>query len=161
MNKWFINNLSVFICTAKRTKESRGAAAFSLVEALLAMTILGIAVTSILTTFSASIMTGKLSEDYSIASTLIGELHGNLRTNQFSPYDTNEGEFTTQSGFKWTVTYLYTDMTDLYQVEMKVMWKRGSRDHELKYTTYHYFSMAEDASSGGSSSKSSSSSSGR
>ncbi len=152
MNKWFINNLSGLNCSAKRTGESRGNTAFSLVEALLAMTILGIAVTSILTTFSASIMTGKLSEDYSIAASLIGELHGYVRTNQFSPYETNEGEFTTQAGFRWTVTYLYTDMTDLYQVEMKVMWKRGSREHELKHITYHYCSSAEGSSSSSSSS---------
>jgi len=152
MNKWFINNLAVLKFSVKRTVESRGDAAFSLVEALLAMTILGIAVTSILTTFSASILTGKLSEDYSIAAMLIGELHGNVRTNQFSPYETNEGEFTTQAGFKWTVSYLYTDITDLYQVEMKVMWKRGSREHELKHTTYHYCSMDAGESSGSSSS---------
>lgn len=121
-----------------------GNASFSLVEALMAMTILGIAVTGILTTFSTAIMMGKLSEDYSIASTMMEELHTYVRTNQLSPYEVNEGEFSNRPGFSWVVVYFYTDVTDLYQVDMEVLWKRGSRQRSLKHVTYHYFKLSEE-----------------
>ncbi|MGC9329359.1 MAG: type IV pilus modification PilV family protein [Candidatus Hinthialibacter sp.] len=126
----------------KRTPSN---ASFSLVEALLAMTILSIAVTSILTTFSTAIMVGKLSEDYSIASMMMEELHSYVRTNQLSPYETNQGEFVLHPGFTWIVMYYYTDITDLYQVEMQVMWRRGSRERSMKHTTYHYYRLSEES----------------
>ncbi|MBN2327528.1 MAG: prepilin-type N-terminal cleavage/methylation domain-containing protein [Candidatus Omnitrophica bacterium] len=124
-------------------KKKSSNASFSLVEALLAMTILSIAVTSILTTFSTAIMVGKLSEDYSIAATMMEELHAYVRTNQLSPFETNQGEFILHPEFTWIVMYYYTDITDLYQVEMQVMWRRGSRERSMKYTTYHYFRLSE------------------
>lgn len=126
-----------------KNKRSSGNASFSLVEALLAMTILGIAVSSILTTFSTAILMGKLSEDYSLAAAMMEELHTYVRTNQLSPYETNQGEFTGHPGFTWMVNYFYTDVTDLYQVEMTVQWRRGSRERSMKHTTYHYFKVPE------------------
>lgn len=115
----------------------------------MAMTILGIAVSSILTTFSSAMMTGRLSEDYSLASLMMEELHTYVRTNQLSPYETNEGEFSQYPGFTWMVNYYYTDVSGLYQVEMQVSWRRGSRARTLKYVTYHYYKLPEETETGG------------
>ena len=118
-------------------------ASFSLVEALLAMTILGIAVSSILTTFSTAIMMGKLAEDYSVASILMEEIHTYVRTNQLSPLDTNEGECNGYPGFTWAATYSFTEVSHLYQVDMRVQWKRGSQERSLKNTTYHFYKIPD------------------
>lgn len=125
-------------------KKNRGNGSFSLVEALLAMTILGVAVSSILTTFSTAIVLGKLSEDYSQASMMMEELHTYVRTNQFSPLETNEGEYEQYPGFSWQVMYYYTDITGLYQVDMQVNWRRGSRERSLKHVTYHYYKIPDE-----------------
>jgi len=125
-------------------KKHRENASFSLVEALLAMTILGVAITSILTTFSTAIVMGKLSEDYSLASMMMEELHTYVRTNQLSPEETNEGVYEQYPGFSWQVQYYYTDLNGLYQVEMRVNWRRGSRERSLKTVTYHYYKIPDE-----------------
>jgi type II secretory pathway pseudopilin PulG len=121
-------------------------ASFSLVEALLATTILGISVAGILTTFSSAMLMSKLSEDYSIASSLMGELHTYVRSNQFTPYETNSGTFQqTYPQYSWQVNYLPCDKSDLYQVEMIIIWQHGSRVYDLTYHTYHYYTVPEDS----------------
>ncbi|HOJ61229.1 MAG TPA: type II secretion system protein [bacterium] len=124
--------------TIYKTRRTRS---FSLVEALLAMTILGISVTSLMTTFSSALLVGKLSEEYSIAASLMGELHTQLRANLLSPLDINEGTFTLHPRFAWQVNYLYTDLPNLYEVELVILWTRGNRQQALRHRTYHYYEI--------------------
>ena len=58
---------------------------FSLVETILAMTILGIAATSIMATHFPPLVSGSLSHDYAIASILLDDLRSYVRTNMLTP----------------------------------------------------------------------------
>lgn len=122
----------------------RGEDSFTLVEALAAMTILGIAVASILTTFSASLVAGRAAEDYAAASAMMTELRTYVRANLFTPYETNQGTFTTHPEFSWTATYTPTNYTDFYQVTLTIQWLRGDRQYTHAATTYHYYAVASE-----------------
>lgn len=111
---------------------------FSLVEAILAMTILGIATAGILTSFSAAMIAGKLAEDYATADTLAGMLKAQVRTDLLDPLMPNSGTFTNYPGFAWQVKYTLTSMDYLYQVEIIVTWQRGQKQHTLRQQTLHY-----------------------
>jgi type II secretory pathway pseudopilin PulG len=118
--------------------------AFSLVEAILATTILSIAVTGILTTFSGALVAAKIAEDYSKASTMMNELRGHVRANLLTPLEVNEGTFSLHEGFSWTVSYMETEFGNLYQVQLEVLWQRGDRTYRLNHSTYHYFDVTQD-----------------
>lgn len=118
--------------------------AFSLVEAILAMTILGIAVSSILTTFSSALLSAKIAEEYANATIMMNELRGNLRCNLLNPYDVNEGNFTLYPNFQWTVEYLETDTDNLFLVNLSIRWSHGNRNYTYKTTTYHYYDIESD-----------------
>lgn len=111
---------------------------FSLVEAILAMTILGIATAGILTSFSAAMIAGKLAEDYAVADSLTGMLKAQVRANMFNPLLPNSGTFASYPNFSWQVNYTVSSIESLYQVEMIVAWRRGSRQHVVRQYTFHY-----------------------
>ncbi len=119
-------------------------ASFSLVEALLAMTILGIAISGILTTFSAALVAGRVSEDYATVASLMNELRTQVRTNMLSPDQVNEGQFASHPEFSWRVTYFYTDIENLYQVQYAVYWTRGRRDYQVVYDSFHLIPVMEE-----------------
>lgn len=112
-----------------------------MLEALLAMTILGITVTGILTTFSAALLSSKLSEDYALASIMIGELHTYARANLLSPMEINQGEFENHPGFYWSVEYAATGINNLYQITFAIHWMRGGRPRTIEQVTLHYFDI--------------------
>jgi prepilin-type N-terminal cleavage/methylation domain-containing protein len=121
-----------------KTRTSRNHKGFSLVEAILAMTILGIATAGILTSFSASLIAGKLAEDYATADTLAGMLKAQVRADLLDPLTANTGSFTNDPDFTWQVNYTTTTMDFLYQVEIIVSWQRGQKQHVLRQQTLHY-----------------------
>lgn len=116
---------------------------FSLVEAILAMTILGIAATSIMATFSSALVSGSLSHDYAIASILLDDLRSYVRTNMLTPETVNEGAFTNFPKYSWQVIYTITEFTDLYHVEFLIVWQRGTKQYRVSAVTYHYYEMPE------------------
>ena len=115
--------------------------AFSLVEAILAMTILGIAVSSILTTFSSALVSAKVAEDYANATIMMNELRGHLRSNLLNPYDINEGTFSLYPRFQWTVEYMESETPNLFLVTLQIQWQQANKNYTYKTTTYHYYDM--------------------
>ncbi len=130
--------------TKRRLEDS-----FTLVEALAAMTIMGIAIASILTTFSAALIASKLAEDYSISTSMMTELRTHVRADLFSPLDINQGTFTNHPGYTWSATYTPTDSTNFYIVEMTIEWVRGDREYTRTAMTYHYYSGSTTATTTG------------
>lgn len=110
-----------------------------MVEALLAMTILGIAATAIMTTFSGSLIAGKTSQDYAVASMLLDDLRAYVRTDMLTPVTENQGAFTNYPNYAWEVIYTLSEVSNLYNVEMIIVWQRGMRMNRISATTYHYF----------------------
>lgn len=115
-------------------RTSRG---ISLLEALLAVTIMGISLTAIMTTFTASLMSGREAELYAEAVLLLEMLDAELRMNEFSPYEMQMGT-STDGQYMWSVTFQSTDLLDLYAVTMEVTWRRGTRTRSVSLNTYHY-----------------------
>lgn len=120
--------------TRRRAEDS-----FSLVEALAAMTIMGIAIASILTTFSAALVASRVAEDYSISTAMMTEVRSHVRADLLSPLETNQGTFTSHPGFSWSAVYTPTNYANFYLVEMSIEWVRGDKDYKRTCTTYHYY----------------------
>lgn len=120
----------------------RGEHSFSLVEALAAMTIMGIAIASILTTFSAALVASRVAEDYAVSTSMMTELRTHVRANLLSPLETNQGTFTNHPGFNWSAVYTPTNYTNFYLVEMSVDWIRGDKEYKRTCTTYHYYTAS-------------------
>ncbi len=123
---------------ATRSMKIKRNQSFTLVEALLAVTIMGLSITSILTTFSASLVAIRTSQDYALVATLFEELKTHVRANLFSPTEMNQGNFTNHPEFTWQVEYYYSDITGVYQVQMVIAWERGTRNYTVRYDTYQF-----------------------
>lgn len=119
---------------------------FTLVEAILAMTIMAIAVSGILSTFSSALIATKVAEDFSKASIMMNELRGQVRANLLSPMDINEGTSTLFPRFQWSATYQETEITSLYEVTLQIQWQQGNRTFTLKNMTYHYIDITSNLS---------------
>lgn len=119
-------------------------ASFSLVEALMAMTILGLAVSGIMTSYSSAVVAGKISEDHALVYQLMERLKAQVRIQILTPYEVNSGTFTDYPQFRWQVNFYTTNITDLYQVDMIVAWRRGNKDNEVVFSTYHYFAISTE-----------------
>ena len=112
--------------------------AFTLVEAILAMSIMAIGVTGILGSFTAALMSGSIAEDYAKASMRIQQVMTQIRAGAITPYDINQGTFSGDNKYQWAVSFTEIDINYLYEVEVTVTWTRARRQRELKLTTYQY-----------------------
>ncbi|MFH1741365.1 MAG: prepilin-type N-terminal cleavage/methylation domain-containing protein [bacterium] len=111
---------------------------FTLVEAILAMSILAISVTGILGSFTGALVGGSVAEDYAKASIRIQQVMAQIRAGAITPYDINQGTFSGDNKFRWSVSFTEVDIDYLYEVEVKILWTRAHRERELKLTTYQY-----------------------
>ena len=112
--------------------------AFTLVEAILAMSIMAIAVTGILGSYTGALVGGSIAEDYTMALMRAQQVMTRIRAGAMTPYDINQGTFSDDSKFLWTVTFDEVDVDYLYEVELTIAWTRAGRQRELKLTTYQY-----------------------
>ena len=115
----------------------RGKRGISLLEAMIAMTIMGISATAILTAFSAALVSGKDAERYASAVLLAQTLNAQLRMGEFSPSEVMTGT-SVDEFYAWSVTFQETDLLDLYRVTLNVSWKRGSGLSTISVDTLHY-----------------------
>ena len=117
---------------------------FTLVEAILAMTIMAIAVSGVLSTFSSALLVTKAAEDYSKAAILMNELKAQVRSNMLSPMDINEGTSVLFPKLQWSVNYQETEILNLYQVDLQVQWQQGNQTYTMQNQTYHYVELQSD-----------------
>ncbi len=118
-------------------KRRRRKGGVSLLEALIAMTIMVVSVTGILRAFSASLVTGADAEKFAHAVLVLQMLDSQLRMGEFYPLETNTGT-TSDESYEWNVTFQSTDLTDLYRVDLTVTWRRGQSRRSITVSTYHY-----------------------
>lgn len=111
---------------------------FTLVEAIVAMSIMAIAVTGILGSFTSALVGAAIAEDYAKASLLMQQVVTQVRAGSITPYDITQGTFSTDSRFAWSVSFTELDTDYLYQVDVIIAWRRAARAHSLKLTTYQY-----------------------
>ncbi|HOE11997.1 MAG TPA: hypothetical protein PKJ23_11285 [bacterium] len=111
---------------------------FTLVEAILAMTIMAIAVVGIMGAFSGALMNGSMAEDYTLASMRAQLVMAQIRAGAITPYDVNQGTFSEDIKFQWSVNFTESEAENLYEVEVIIAWMRSGRKREFKVTTYQY-----------------------
>ncbi|HPA44934.1 MAG TPA: prepilin-type N-terminal cleavage/methylation domain-containing protein [bacterium] len=111
---------------------------FTLVEAILAMSIMAIAVVGIMGAFSGALMSGSMAEDYTLASMRAQLVMAQVRAGGITPYDVNQGTFSEDTKFQWSVNFTESEAENLYEVEVTIAWIRSGRKREFKVTTYQY-----------------------
>jgi Tfp pilus assembly protein PilV len=126
-----------WVASYRRVRRSRGRA-FTLVEAILAMSIMAIGVTGILGSFSSALISGAIAEDHAKASLLMQQVMAQVRAGAITPYDINQGTFSGDRRFQWVASFTEMDVDYLYQVDVTIMWRRAGRQHTLKLATYQY-----------------------
>jgi len=124
--------------SAYRRKRGKHKRAFTLVEALVAMTVMAVGVTGILGSFTSALVSGAIAEDYAKASLKMEQLMTQIRAGSITPFDVNMGTFSDESLFQWQASFTELDVDYLYQVEVTIAWERAGRQHNLKVTTYQY-----------------------
>lgn len=117
-----------------RKRRKRGV---SLLEAMIAMTVMAVSITGIMTAFSASLVSGADAERLSEAILVLEMLDAQLRMGEFSPLEQNSG-LTQDEEFNWRVTFESTDQTDLYLVKLEIGWQRGQSKRSISATSLHY-----------------------
>lgn len=115
---------------------------FSLIEALLAMTILAIAATGVMATFSGTLVAGRTSQDFATSAMLMDDLRSYLRSGLFMPTQINQGAFTNHPDFQYEVLFTQTEIANFYQVDLTITWMRGQRQQNVSARTYHYDTMS-------------------
>jgi len=127
-------------------------AGFTLVEVLLAMAILGLCMTGLLTAVSQSLSIARKARIYDTARNLIArvELEQPLLLEEEIEEGTEDGDFEGgPEGYRWQRTIelaetgseetgLFSEEQELFKVTTRVIWERRGRDEFEEVTTYLY-----------------------
>ena len=114
-------------------KDQRG---FTLLEIVVALTIAAIALPALLRAFSEGTKKHVLIENKTTALYLLKlrmseiEMLGNLQIGS------EEGEFGTNSRFRWSSEVDETDTDGLYQVTVTVYWQEKGKEENIELTTF-------------------------
>lgn len=119
---------------------SRGGRGFTLIEVLVAMTVLALALVPLLRIYSGG-ATGADTADHYVRASAVAE---SLLASAGSEYSLREGQVSGQSAgkFDWTLTIRpyqpelhQASPLELFEVEAAVRWTRGARTRTLTLTT--------------------------
>jgi general secretion pathway protein I len=119
---------------------------FTLVEVVVAMAILGISLVLVIELFSGGLRLARASEEYTVAGQLAREKMEELALNNQFEEGIKEGEF--DSTYRWQVEVKKIDLllfsketdyrppVDLFQVQIRIIWKSGSQERITRIETY-------------------------
>lgn len=136
-----------------RTK-TRFEAGFTLLEVVVALAILGIALTVIIELFSGGLRLARTSEEYTKAMNYASTKMEEIMTQQNMEEGTDEGEF--DDTFRWQVGVTKLDVlpgekstdfkppVDLYQVKVDVLWQSGSKERSARLESYRTIKLGTD-----------------
>lgn len=113
---------------------------FTLIEVIVALSILGIAITVILQLFSANLKALSLSEDYVIAL-----IQGDMKMRELSGSDNLQEKMwaeTTEQGHRLdiSITEILKERTEtlharLMEIQLTVIWKKGLKERSQTFKT--------------------------
>jgi general secretion pathway protein I len=128
--------------TQKSIREIHDEGGFSLLEVIVALTIMAIGFMTVLQLFSGSVKSIGISDQYLKAATLANSKLGELELMDFA---TNEvsGVFENEENFSWEIeTRPYSSQANeaggnvnLSEFILRVLWKDGQLDRQLELTT--------------------------
>jgi general secretion pathway protein I len=128
-------------------------AGFTLIEVVVAMAILGVALTVIIELFSGGLRLARTSAEYTKAINYARMKMEEIAVKQKMEEGTQEGEF--DHTFRWQVETKKVDVlpiekgidftppTELFQVKVNVLWKSGSRERSTRLETYRTIKLED------------------
>jgi general secretion pathway protein I len=130
------------LATQKSIREIREEAGFSLLEVIVALTIMAVGFMTVLQLFSGSVKSIDMSDKYLKAATLANSKLGELELMDF-PTNEVSGVFENEENFSWEIeTQSYTSQANeaggninLSEYILRVLWKDGKHDKQLELTT--------------------------
>ncbi len=126
-----------------RTRFARG---FTLIEVVIALAILGVALTVIIELFSGGLRLGRASVEYTKAVNFARMKMEEIAIKPNIQEGTDEGEF--DPTYRWQVEIKKMDLlsaqkdrdlnppVELFQVKVNVLWKSGSKERSAIFETY-------------------------
>jgi general secretion pathway protein I len=127
---------------------------FTLIEVVVAMAILGVALTVIIELFSGGLRLARTSAEYTKAVNYARMKMEEMAVKQTMEEGTQEGEF--DHTFRWQVETKKVDVlsiekgvdfkppTELFQVKVNVLWKSGSRERSTYLETYRTIKLEDE-----------------
>jgi general secretion pathway protein I len=125
----------------------RGKKGFTLVEIVVAMAVLGISLVLVIELFSGGLRLGRASEEYTLAGQLARQKMEELSLSRELKEGVEEGEFEGTS-YRWQMEVKrvellpaametdYRPPMDLYQVQVRVLWKSGAKERATRIETF-------------------------
>jgi len=127
----------MIITSNRKIKTKALSEGFTLLEVMIAISILAIAMVVILGLRNRAIDLNGYARDLTTASLLAQSKMGEWELKGFPDTGETSGEFGKENpDFKWQVIVTPTPFDDLRELEVIVSWKRGIRDETLDLTTY-------------------------
>jgi general secretion pathway protein I len=127
-------------------RKRRGQGGFTLVEVVVAMAILGISLVLVIELFSGGLRLGRASEEYTVAAQLARQKIEEIALYKQVKEGIEEGEF--DSTYRWQVEVKKIDLlplanetdykppADLYQIQVRIIWKSGSKERTTRVETF-------------------------
>jgi general secretion pathway protein I len=127
---------------------------FTLIEVVVAMAILGVALTVIIELFSGGLRLARTSAEYTKAINYARMKMEEIAVKQTMEEGTQEGEF--DHTFRWQVETKKVDVlpiekgidfkppTELFQVKVYVLWKSGSKERSTRLETYRTIKLEDE-----------------
>jgi general secretion pathway protein I len=134
--------------------DDRSTTGFTLIEVVVAMAILGIALTVIIELFSGGLRLARTSAEYTKAINYARIKMEEMAVKQTIEEGTQEGEF--DHTFRWQVETKKVDVlpiekgidfkppTELFQVKVNVLWKSGSKERSTRLETYRTIKLEDE-----------------
>jgi general secretion pathway protein I len=127
---------------------------FTLIEVVVAMAILGVALTVIIELFSGGLRLARTSAEYTKAINYARIKMEEIAVKQTMEEGIQEGEF--DHTFRWQVETKKMDVlpiekgvdfrppTELFQVKVNVLWKSGSKERSTRLETYRTIKLEDE-----------------
>jgi len=135
-------------------KRSPTTLGFTLIETVIALAILGIALTVILELFSGGLRLARTSEEYTKAMNFARMKLEEIISQQKIEEGTDEGEY--DDTYRWQVSTKKIDLlpvekdsdfkppVELFQVKVDILWKSGSKERSATIESYKVNKPGED-----------------
>jgi len=121
-------------CHNRINKKVQGG--FSLLEVVVALTIAAIVLPVLIRAFSLGMRNQALIENRTTALYLLKLRMSEIEMLEEHETGTEDGEFGTNSRFKWSSDTSETNTERLYQVSVTVYWQERGREKSVELTTY-------------------------
>lgn len=110
---------------------------FTLLEVLVALVILGVALTALLSAEAAGVRLRSQSQELTLATFLAQARMTDVELAGFPELGTREGDFgDAYPGYRWELTVSETPFPRVREVRLVVRWPAGTREERLELTNF-------------------------